>query len=45
MKALITGAKGFIGTHLSAEFEANGYEVVRCDLTASEDIVSMDISC
>ena len=43
MKALITGAKGFIGTHLSAEFEANGYEVVRCDLTASEDIVSMDI--
>ena len=43
MKALITGAKGFIGTHLSAEFEANGYEVVRCDLTAGEDIVSMDI--
>lgn len=44
MKALITGSAGFIGTHLKAEFENNGYEVVCCDLKASEDTVSMDIT-
>lgn len=43
MKALITGSSGFIGSHLTAEFEANGYEVVRCDLKESEDTVAMDI--
>lgn len=43
MKALITGSSGFIGSHLTAELEANGYEVVRCDLKATEDTVAMDI--
>ena len=43
MKALITGAKGFVGSHLTAELEANGYEVVRCDLIADDNIVPMDI--
>lgn len=43
MKALITGSKGFIGTHLSAELEANGYEVIRCDLAEGNGIVAMDI--
>ena len=43
MKALITGSSGFIGSHLTAELEANGYEVVRCDLKESEDTVAMDI--
>lgn len=43
MKVLITGSAGFIGAHLADEFEANGYEVVRCDLKEIEDIVSMDI--
>lgn len=43
MKALITGSAGFYGAHLSAELEANGYEVVRCDLKESEDTVAMDI--
>lgn len=43
MKALITGSKGFIGTHLSAELEENGYEVIKCDLAEGDDIVSMNI--
>lgn len=43
MKAIITGSKGFIGTHLSAELEANGFEVVRCDLAEGEGNVAMDI--
>ena len=44
MRALITGSAGFIGSHLRAELENNGYEVVCCDLKASEDTVSMDIT-
>ena len=43
MKALITGSSGFIGTHLPAELEANGYKVIKCDLKASADTVAMDI--
>ena len=44
MKALITGSAGFIGSHLRAELEDNGCEVVCCDLKASSDTVSMDIT-
>lgn len=43
MKALITGSSGFIGGHLVSELEANGYEVVKCDLRASKGTVAMDI--
>ncbi len=43
MKALITGSAGFYGTHLCAELEANGYEVIRCDLRESENTIPMDI--
>jgi len=43
VKALITGSSGFIGTHLTAELEANGYKVIKCDLKASADTVAMDI--
>jgi len=43
VKALITGSSGFIGSHLTAELEANGYEVVRCDLKETKDTVAMDI--
>lgn len=44
MKALITGSAGFIGTHLKAELEENGYEVICCDLRSSKNTVSMDIT-
>lgn len=44
MKVLITGSSGFIGRHLVVEFENNGYEVVKCDINATDDsIVIMDI--
>lgn len=43
MKALITGSNGFIGTHLGAELEAKGYEVIRCDLAEGVGNVAMDI--
>ena len=43
MKVLITGSAGFIGAHLAEEFEANGYEVVHCDLRETGNIVAMDI--
>lgn len=43
MKALITGSSGFYGTHLVAEFKAYGYDVIKCDLRAAEDTISLDI--
>ncbi len=43
MRALITGSAGFYGTHLCAELEENGYEVVRCDLREESGILAMDI--
>lgn len=43
MKALITGCKGFIGSHLSAELESNGYEVIKCDLAEGDGVVAMNI--
>ena len=43
MRVLITGSEGFIGRHLRAEFEANGYEVIRCDLVDADEVISMDI--
>ena len=43
MRALITGSAGFIGSHLTVEFEANGYEVIKCDLKGTAGTVTMDI--
>ncbi|MCR5768056.1 MAG: GDP-mannose 4,6-dehydratase [Lachnospiraceae bacterium] len=43
MKTLITGSKGFYGTHLCHELESNGYEVIRTDLAEGDGIVVMDI--
>ena len=43
MKALITGAEGFLGHYLAPELENNGYEVVRCSWPELEGFVSMDI--
>lgn len=43
MKALVIGCNGFIGSHLCAEFEAGGYEVVRCDLVGGDGVVAVDI--
>ncbi len=43
MKALITGSSGFIGCHLVTELKSNGYDIVKCDLRASDDTVAIDI--
>ena len=43
MRALITGARGFVGSYLNTELETNDYEVIRCDLTDSDGIIAMDI--
>ena len=43
MRILITGATGFLGTHLSAYLEAHGHQVTRassknCDLTKPDSL-------
>jgi UDP-glucose 4-epimerase len=45
MKVLVTGAAGFIGTHLCARLAADGHQVVAADLPlAGRDVVSFDIA-
>lgn len=43
MKALITGSTGFVGGHLINEFEANGYEVIRCSHSSRDGYIPMNI--
>lgn len=43
MKALITGSNGFVGRHLRAELQANGYEVHGMDIMGCEDSVCVDL--
>jgi nucleoside-diphosphate-sugar epimerase len=37
MRALVTGAAGFVGRHLTAELRARGYGVDWCDIAAARD--------
>lgn len=41
MKALVTGAAGFIGRHMTAELINRGYQVARCDLTLGWDALDV----
>lgn len=43
MRTMITGSRGFIGSHLSTELEKNGYEVIKCDLVEGDGSIAMDI--
>ena len=45
-KILVTGGKGFIGTHLVAELRKRGHEVRACDLMHSdeENYIRCDVS-
>jgi len=43
MKALITGAGGFVGAYLRNELEHAGYEVACTDIIDREDIIKTDV--
>jgi GDP-4-dehydro-6-deoxy-D-mannose reductase len=44
MRALVTGASGFVGRHLCASLEAAGDDVVAIDRTARHDGAALDIT-
>src|SRR5579862_4394180 len=44
MKALVTGASGFVGRHLVAHLVACGDEVVQCDRSVSAEVHYLDIT-
>jgi len=44
MKALVTGASGFVGRHLIDHLTAAGDEVVKCDRASGPDVHYLDIT-
>jgi len=42
MRTLVTGATGFLGTHLVRSLEASGHEVVRFSLSTGGDVLDPD---
>ena len=38
MRALVTGSRGFIGTHLCRTLQENGHEVIEVDSTLDVDV-------
>lgn len=43
MRAVVTGSAGFIGSHLVAELQARGHEVLGIDLIGGLDILTCDL--
>ena len=44
MRVLVTGARGFVGRHLSAALRARGHEVIEADRTVHEDALPIDVT-
>lgn len=45
MKAVVTGACGFIGTALASHLEENGWDVIRVDRRSDrDDVIAVDVS-
>lgn len=44
MKVLVTGASGFIGTHVSEALETHGVDVIRVDKRTGEDLSSFSLT-
>ena len=44
MRILVTGARGFVGRHLTAALRARGHEVVETERGAHEDTLPLDVT-
>lgn len=44
MRVLVTGAHGFVGTHLVAALEARGHEAIRTERHAAENTLTVDVT-
>ena len=44
MRVLVTGARGFVGRHLTAALRARGHDVVEADRGAGEDVLPVDVT-
>ena len=44
MRVLVTGARGFVGRHLTASLRARGHDVVAADRTGGEHVLAVDVT-
>jgi GDP-4-dehydro-6-deoxy-D-mannose reductase len=44
VRVLVTGARGFVGGHLTAALRARGHEVVEADRAARDDVLELDVT-
>jgi GDP-4-dehydro-6-deoxy-D-mannose reductase len=44
VRVLVTGARGFVGRHLTASLRARGHDVVAADRTGGEHVLAVDVT-